>query len=85
MKISFLSFLLVFITLVIIRIILKCKKPVSKTFYGMLSGVIVLIITHIAGLYIGVEVPISIMSVGVSSVAGIPGVILILILNIITK
>ena len=85
MKITFFSALFIFIILLLIRIILKCKKPISKTFYGIISGIAVLIISHIIGIYIDVEIPISIMSVGISSVAGIPGVIMILFLNMITK
>ena len=85
MEINVLTALLVFIILVIIRVILKCRKPISKTFYGIISGIAILVLTHIVGCFINVEVPISIMSVGVSSVAGIPGVIMILFLNMIAK
>ena len=85
MEINVFTALLVFIILVIIRVILKCRKPISKTFYGVISGILILVLTHIVGCFINVEVPISIMSVGVSSVAGIPGVIMILLLNMITK
>lgn len=81
MKITIISALCIFIIIFIIRILLKCKKPFSKTLYGILFGIITLISVHIIGRFIGVEVPISVVSIGVSSVAGVPGVILILLIN----
>ena len=85
MRITLISALSAFVILLIIRIILKCKKPFSKTLYGIILGILVLAFVHIIGKFIGVEVPVSVMSIGVSAVAGIPGVIMILLVNIITK
>jgi len=85
MKITAVSALLTFALLFIIRVILKCKKPLSKTLYGIITGILVLSFVHIIGRFINIDIPISVMSIGISSVAGVPGVIMILLLNIITK
>lgn len=73
----------IFLVLVIIQVIVKSKNPVRKAAAGVFVGVLSLIAVNIAGIYTGVKIPISLLSLGISAVAGIPGVTMILLLNMI--
>ncbi len=58
----------------------KKKKPFKRAFLTMLSGVLILLIVDISGIYTGVTLPISAFSVTVSACAGIPGIASMLII-----
>lgn len=57
-------------------------KPLRKSLYSMLMGLGSLFLVHYLVPFTGVYVPISIMSLTVSAVLGIPGTTLILVLNV---
>lgn len=73
----------IFILLVIIRIIMKNKHPVSKTICSVFVGLLCFAIVNVTGRYTGVKLPVSVLSLGIASVAGIPGVTMMLVLNMI--
>ena len=58
------------------------KKPLRKSLYSIMIGIASLVLVHFLRPYTGVDVPISIMSLTVSSLLGIPGTALILALNV---
>lgn len=72
----------IFLLLVVIQVILRAKHPVRKAAGGVLTGVAALVAVNITGILTGVTLPISVLSVGVSAVAGIPGVTMLLLLNL---
>ena len=57
------------------------EKPMHKGLYSILSGVGSLVVVHCIAPVTGVCVPISFLSLTVSSVLGIPGTALIMVLN----
>lgn len=73
----------VFLILVFIQVLFKSKNPVKKAILGILLGIASLIAVNITGAFTGIFIPISVISVFICSVAGIPGTILLLLLNLI--
>lgn len=57
------------------------EKPLKKSLLGILSGIAALAAVHLLSPYTGVPVTISVMSLLVAAVGGIPGATLILVLN----
>ena len=62
----------IFFSLVFIQILVRAKRPVRKAISGILTGT-----------FTSVTLPISLLSIGISAVAGIPGVTMLLILRMI--
>ena len=58
----------------------KKKKPFKRAFLVMLIGFCMLIITDVAGIFTGVYLPVSMLSVTVSACMGIPGVAAMMVL-----
>lgn len=75
----------VFGLLVLIQVIVKSPKPVQRAAGGIVTGLFALAAVNITGFFTGVSLPLSPLTIGVSGVAGIPGVTLLLILNLIFK
>ena len=75
--------IVIFLFLLFIQILVRAKKPLQKTFLGILTGIGTLVAVNISGMFTGVTLPISLLSVSVSAVAGISGVTTMLILNMI--
>lgn len=75
----------VFLLLVIVQVIVQAKKPVRKAIGGILTGIIALIAVNVSGFFTGVTLPVSLMTAGVSAVAGVPGVTLLLLLSLIVQ
>lgn len=75
----------VFVLLVIIQIIVKAKKPVQRAFGGVCIGLCSLVAVNITGFFTGVSLPLSTLTIGVSAAAGIPGVTMLLLLNLLIK
>lgn len=69
-----------FILFGIIYKIAKKKKPFKRAFLVMLIGFFSLIITDAAGIFTGVYLPVSMLSVTVSTCAGVPGVATMMVL-----
>ncbi len=75
----------VFLLLVVVQVIMKSKHPVGHAVGGILAGLCTLAVVDLTGAFTGVIIPVSPLTVGVSGVAGIPGVILLLLTNLIFK
>lgn len=75
----------VFLLLVIIQVIMKSKHPVRHAIGGILTGLCALAVVDLTGSFTGVSIPVSPLTIGVSGVAGIPGVTLLLLMNLILK
>lgn len=73
----------IFLTLIIIQILVRSKKPIRKAISGILTGLCSLFAVNLFGVFTNVTLPISLLSLGVSAVAGIPGVTMLLILKMI--
>lgn len=76
---------IVFLLLVLIQISVKSKKPIRKTLSGIFTGIATLAIVNISGTFTGVTLPVSLLSLGVSAVSGIPGVTMLLVLKMILQ
>ena len=57
------------------------NKPLRKSLYSILLGLGSLVFAHCLERFTGIYVPISMVSISVSSVLGIPGTTLMLVLN----
>lgn len=58
----------------------KKKKPFKRAFLVMLLGFCALLITDIIGIFTGVYLPVSMLSVTVSVCTGVPGVAAMMVL-----
>jgi len=75
----------VFALLVVIQVIVKAPKPVQRAAGGVIMGLCALAVVNLASLFTGVSLPLSPLTIGVSGAAGIPGVTMLLLLNLILK
>lgn len=77
--------ILILATLIVFAIIHKIdkhKKPVRRACVSLLTGVISLIFVNITGVFTGITLPISLLSVFTAIIGGIPGVTMLLTLNL---
>lgn len=77
-----LIFVLTFIFFAIIHYISKIKRPFKRSFISMSCGLLTLLAVNLSSVIIGVYIPISLFSILISLIGGIPGVTLILALNL---
>lgn len=75
----------VFALLVVVQVIVKAPKPVQRAAGGVIMGLCALAVVNLAGFFTGVSLPLSPLTIGVSGAAGIPGVTMLLLLNLILK
>ncbi len=75
----------IFLLLVVIQIVMKSKRPFRRAVGGVLTGLFTLAVVNLTGMFTGVSLPVSPLTIGVSGVAGIPGVTMLLLLNLILK
>lgn len=73
----------VVVLLVVLQLIAKSKKPIRSAVSGALLGWLALLGVNAAGAFTGVTVPISVLSLGISGAAGIPGVTLLVLLDMV--
>lgn len=73
----------IFIILVIIQKISGSQTPVRSVILSMLVGILALIAVDLCSCFTNVYIPVSLLSLAVSSVLGIPGVSTLLILQMI--
>ena len=78
----FLLLLGILVILYILEKIEKNKKPLFRAFITMIIGLSALALVNITTFLTGVKIPISLFTVGVSSGCGLPGVTLLLFLNL---
>ncbi len=80
---AFLWPLTAFFLLSVIRILLKSRRPFIRTLLGIAIGEIALFTVHLIGKLLGFSLPLSVFSVSVAGVLGVPGVTAMLLLNLI--
>ncbi|MBQ7504319.1 MAG: pro-sigmaK processing inhibitor BofA family protein [Ruminococcus sp.] len=71
-----------FVAFIIIHKLSKNKRPVKRAFLSLLSGGLTLVLVNLLSVFTGVYIPISLLSLTVSLVGGIPGVTTLLALNL---
>ncbi len=77
--------LIVFSTFIIFAVIHYCgknKSPFKRAFMSMCCGILTLLAVNLSGSLTGVYLPVSLLSILVSLIGGIPGVTLMLALNL---
>ena len=73
----------VFALLVLLQAIVRAAHPVQRAIEGIVMGLCALVAVNLTGVFTGVSIPLSPLAIGVSGAAGIPGVTLLLLLNLI--
>ncbi len=76
------GYLVIIMIFTIINIIGKNKKPVKKAFFSSVFGFLSLVLVNIASIFTNVTIPISLLSIAISVIGGLPGVTLMLMLNV---
>lgn len=71
------------ICLFILYKILNSSKPFCNAVKSSLGGIIILFGVSLISDFTSVYLPISLMNIGISSLAGVPGVCMLIILNMI--
>ena len=73
----------VFALLVVIQMIVRAPRPVQRAAGGVIMGLCALAAVDLTGFFTGVSLPLSPLTIGVSGAAGIPGVTMLLLLNLV--
>lgn len=71
-----------FLLFALAHYISKCKHPFKRSLLSMAVGILTLVAVNLSGSVTGVYLPISLVSVCVSAFGGVPGVTLMLGLNL---
>lgn len=71
----------IFIALISIQAIAHTEKPLRKVFCGIFKGVAALMAVNISGIFTGITLPVSLLSLAISILGGIPGVTALVILD----
>lgn len=71
----------ILLVLTIIEAVAGVEKPFKKAFLGMILGIVALIAVNLSSGMTGVSIPISLLSLGVSAAGGIPGVTILVVMN----
>lgn len=73
----------IFSVLLILHVAAGTQKPFRRALGSALNGLIALVLVNITGGFTGVTLPVSLLSLGISAGLGIPGVTMMLLLNLI--
>jgi len=83
---SWQSILIMYFAVFIIFTVLHCfsrnKRPFRRAFISMICGLFTLLAVNISGIFTGIYLPVSLLSVTAAVIGGIPGITLMLALNI---
>ncbi len=71
----------VMLVLIIIQLIMRSKHPIRSAFLSLLPGIIALACVNLTAAFTSVTVPVSPLTLAVSAVLGIPGVIGLLVIQ----
>ncbi len=75
----------IFILLVVVQVAVRAEKPVQSAAGGVLVGLCALLAVNATGVVTGVSLPLSPLALGVAGAAGLPGVTLLLALNLVFR
>ena len=73
----------IFCALLVLHVAAGSKQPFRRALGSALNGLVALVLVNITGGFTGVTLPVSLLSLGVSAGLGIPGVTMLLLLNLI--
>lgn len=73
----------IFVALISINAVVHTEKPFKKVFFGIFKGIAALIVVNISGIFTGVTLPVSLLSLAISILGGIPGVTALVVLDMI--
>ncbi len=73
----------VLLLLVIVQVCARSRHPIRNAVGGMMLGWLSLLAVNVSGVFTGVTLPLSPLSLGVAGAAGIPGVTVLLLLNMV--
>lgn len=71
-----------FVLFTLLHIASKNKRPLRRALLSMLTGIVSLLLVNLSTGLTGVAIPVSLLSVLISLIGGIPGVTLILALRL---
>lgn len=71
----------VFVTLVIVQAIMRSKRPVRSAIAAMIFGVLALLAVNFCSQLTNVSIPLSPLTISISMILGISGVICLLLLQ----
>ncbi|MDR0404231.1 MAG: pro-sigmaK processing inhibitor BofA family protein [Oscillospiraceae bacterium] len=74
---------IVFVLLVFLQMAIKSKNPIKKAITGSFWGIAALSLVNMTSSITNAVLPVSLLSIGVSAVMGVPGVTMLLILNMV--
>lgn len=77
--------LIIFITFIVFTIIHKIgknKRPFKRALVSLFTGALALLAVNLSSVFTGVYLPVSLLSILISLIGGIPGVTLMLALNL---
>lgn len=77
--------LIIFVTFIVFAIIhriAKNKRPLKRALLSLFTGALTLLLVNLSSVFTGVYLPVSLLSILVSLIGGIPGVTLMLVLNL---
>ena len=66
-----------------VQLFARNKRPVKSAFAAIVRGVLALLAVHITGIFTQIALPMNLATVCWSGAAGIPGVIALLLVNLI--
>ncbi|MDR3179090.1 MAG: pro-sigmaK processing inhibitor BofA family protein [Oscillospiraceae bacterium] len=72
----------VFSSLIFVQIAIKSEKPIRKAIISSFWGILTLIFVNAVSFLTNAWLPVSLLSIGITMVLGIPGVTMLLIMNI---
>ncbi len=72
----------IFISFAVIHYISKNKRPFKRAFISLCCGALTLLAVNLTSGFTGVYLPVSLLSILVSLAGGVPGVTLMLALNL---
>lgn len=73
----------IFLLLSALQAVMGAKRPIQRAAGGVIIGVGALAVVNFSSYFTGVSIPVSLLSLGVSAAGGVPGVTLLLLLNLI--
>ncbi len=66
---------------IFMKVVIRSKYPILRTAWNVLEGSVVLWLVNITGAFTGITIPISLLSLLVATLCGIPGITTMVLLN----
>lgn len=77
------TIIVIFVLLISIQVIFHTKKPIKKFVLGSFKGIAAFIAVNLAGIITGITLPVSLLSLAIAIIGGLPGVTTMIILDMI--